>query len=299
MTTNLIKQLREATYASYVDCAKALQAYNGDYEAALDQLRSASIQKAEKKAERDTDEGLIVVKRSGNVVCAVEMSCETDFVALTSEFKSIVHHIADQILADDTLTTLETLLPVTFMAAPEYTVEMAVKQLAGKLGENVQIKRIARYASTAEFLIDGFVHAGVIDGYGPQEGRLSVLIELSADDLQAISNTTALNELAHDLCLHVASGKPTYVSVDHIPNDVLEARRAEIREQTRSLNKPEDIKAKIIEGRLSKYYQEECLINQAFIKDETITVERLLQQKSKALGTTISVLRFTRFSLDD
>ncbi len=294
--TAMIKQLREATYASVLDCSNALKAHGDDYEKALEQLRSTSLRKAEKKAERETREGLVVVAQHEDSVCMIEINCETDFVARVSDFKSLAHRLTDQVLGDSTLTDADRLLAASFMGDPAQTVELSIKELAGKLGENIQLRQVARYEAGENAVVEGYVHAGEIEGYDPMEGRLGVLVELAVENSV---DKGLLADLAHDLALHIASEEPKFVSVDDIPADEREAKIAELTEELVNEDKPENIKAKIIEGRLQKFYNQTCLLNQRFIKDDELSIDELLQQKSEELGSSIRVARFVRYQLGD
>lgn len=297
-TTTQIKQLREATFASFLDCAKALEAHHGDFDQALEQLRSTNLSKADQKANRETHEGLVIVKRAGNSVCAVQVSCETDFVALTQELKMFTHRLADQILHDPALNDVDSVLAADFIDAPGQTIAMTAKELAGKLGENIEIGHIARYESRHTSVIEGYIHAGAIEGYGPNEGRLGVLVELAVEDANAAVEATALQDLAHNLALQIASGHPTYLSPDDIPADVLDKQRMSPAAQLATENKSDATKTQILEDLLNKFYQEACLLNQAYIRDDNISVRDLLQQKGEEIGTPLHVVRFARLGLN-
>lgn len=294
--TMQIKQLREATYASFLDCAKALEEHNGVFDDALEHLRTLNLKAAEKKAERHAVEGLIVVKQQGGSACMVELNCETDFVAFTAEFKTLIHHIADRVLADVSCTDAASLLAAPSIDAPDHSMALSIKVLSGKLGENIKLGRVARYEAKPHSLVTGYIHAGAIDGYGPMEGRYGVLLELATDDLAAV-DAAGLNGLAHNLTLQIASGSPVYVAERDVPAAVLAEKRAEFAAEIAATEKPDAIKARIVEGRLNKYLQEACLLHQAYIKDDALTVEAMIRQQGRALGTEVRVARFERFEL--
>jgi elongation factor Ts len=296
-TTMQIKQLRAATYASFLDCVKALEAHKGDFDQALAQLRAASLSKGDEKANRETHEGLVVVKRADNRVCAVEINCETDFVALTHEFKMYAHRIAEQILDDAALGNVESVLEADFIDSPGQAISLAMKELAGKLGENITIGRAAHYEAQGAGIVEGYIHAGATEGYGPAEGRLGVLVELGVEDASAVVDAVSLQSLAHDLALQIASGNPAYLSKKDIPADELDRQRIKLAGQLAAESKLDDAQAQILEGALSKFYQDVCLLSQAYIKDESISIEDLLRQKSEEIGTPVAVVRFDRFAL--
>ncbi len=301
-TTTLIKQLREATFASYLDCRAALEAHAGDFDKALEQLRAASLDKAEKKSERVTPEGLVIVQRAGDAVCAVQLDCETDFVALTPEFKRFAHRVADRVLADARLTDPERVLAADFDDTPGQAtapqgITLALKALAAKMGENITLSRAARFQAGPAGVVEGYLHVGALEGYGPQEGRLGVLVELALEDAAAVRDRAAVQALAHDLALHIASSGPRYVSPETIPPAEMDEQRAQLNAQLAIENKPEAIKARILEGRLAKFYETTCLLNQTYLKDETLRVAEVLRQQSAAMGTPVTVARFARFEL--
>jgi elongation factor Ts len=297
ITTAMIKELREATGAGPLDCKKALQDYDGNIEKASEYLRGKGLARAAKKASRETNDGLVIVKSSGNNTCVVEVNCETDFVARTDEFKILAHRVADQLLADASLTDADKLLATDFIDTPGKTIADVIQELISKLGENITIRRLARYTSNEPNIVEGYVHAGAIEGYyGPMEGRIGVLVELGVSDTISADND-ALSHMAHDLALQIAAINSIYLSPDDIPDEVMQEKRESLMAQLASANKPDAIKAKIIEGRLNKFYQEVCLLNQAFIKDDSISIETLLQQKSKEIGTLVTINRFIRLEV--
>lgn len=290
MSTELIKQLREATLASYIDCAKVLKAHHGDYEQALLELRAIGFKKAEKKSDRATEEGLVVIKQADKSVCAVMMKCETDFAAFTDGYKSLVHGIAELALANPTLANVGSMLAANLNGE---TVQEAIKGLSGKLGENIVLEDVVCYTSQANSLMEGYAHAGAIEGYGSMEGRLGVLLELNIGTMPH----EAAQELAHHLALHIASVSPVYISQADVPQAVLDEQRREFAAMQDIANKPADIQEKILEGRLNKFYVKTCLLNQEYM-DEKITIEQLLRRVSKQWETSVSIIRFTRLDIE-
>jgi elongation factor Ts len=294
-TAMLIKQLREATYASYLDCARTLEAHAGDFDKALEQLRAVGLDKAEKKAERETLEGLVVVERAGDRVAAIALACETDFVARTQEFKGLAHRLAEAVLADPVPTNVDRLLAAALPGAPDQTVALAVKELAGKLGENIVIDQVARFEAGPMSVVEGYIHVGALEGYGPGEGRVGVLVELEVEGERAAQ--TLAHDLAHNVALHIASAGPRYLSRETIPDSELAAQRTELEAQAAAENKPEAIRAKILEGRLAKFYRETCLLSQPYLKDDSLDVAGWLRQAANEIGAPVRVVRFARFEL--
>jgi elongation factor Ts len=204
MTTATVKQLRAITGAGPLDCKNALAAYNGDLEQAAAYLREKGLAKAALKAGRETRAGLVVVRSTTDQACVLEVNCETDFVASTNDFKTLVHGLAEQILTDASLTNVEAVL-----AAPQASGKTnadAIQELIGRLGENITVGRLARFSGG---IIESYIHSGELNGfYGPLEGRIGVLVQLSASHPV---DREALLALAHDLALHIVSARPLYL----------------------------------------------------------------------------------------
>ena len=295
-TTVLIKELRQATGAGFLDCKQALAAHHGDVEQAAAFLRKKNLKKAIKKTERPTSEGLVVVKTNTDSVCAVVLNCETDFVALTPDFKVFAHNLADLVLSDAALTTTEDLDTAVFPSNPHQHIHAAINGLIGKLGENIKLGQVVRYTVTPTTVIHSFVHAGAISGYGQDEGRLAVLVELSVADKTTVSEH-AIQTIAHDLALHIGSAAPKYISIADIPLEVLVEKQEQLKAQVVSKNKSAVIKEKIIAGRLSKFYRENCLLLQPFSKRDTVSVADWLAAESRGLGTAVSITRFARLAI--
>ena len=297
ITTATIKQLWQATGAGLLECKKALEANNGDFEKAASFLREKGLSQAAGKIGRETKAGLVIVQVSGDTACAVQVECETDFVARTDEFKTLAHRIADQVLTDASLTDAAKWLAANFIDAPGRSNAAQVQELIGRLGENILVSRVARYAGDGVGMVEAYLHTGDIEAnYGPTEGRIGVLIELGVCNATAAANAT-LKDLAHDLALHIASAAPRYRSPDDIPSDVMQKERESWMAQLAGANKPDLVKAKIVEGQLGKFYHQACLLKQVFVKDDTLSIETLLQQKSKEMGTLVTIKRFARLEV--
>lgn len=295
-TTVLIKDLRQETGASFLDCKQALLTHGGDYEQAVSFLRQKNLNKAAKKAQRQTADGLIIVKANADAVALIELDCETDFVALTPDFKALAHLLADMVLADDGLVDVERLATAVHPAHPNQTIQETIQAFIGKLGENIKLAAVGRYAAAGNSLVHGYVHAGAINGYGANEGRLGVLVAVEIGDETAVAPEIG-NAIAHDLALHIASAAPKYVTTADIPTDVLAKQRERLWRQVADEDKPDSIKEKIVAGRLNKFYKQNCLMVQPFIKDDGLTVTEWLAEQSMVVGTAVFVARFARVEI--
>lgn len=226
----------------------------------------------------------------------VELDCETDFVALTPDFKALAHLLADMVLADAELTSVERLETALHPTTPQQTIQETIQTLIGKLGENMKLTAVNRYAAASNSLVHGYVHAGAINGYGPNEGRLGVLIEVEMGAETAVV-TPMIQAIAHDLTLHIASAAPKYVAITDIPAAVLTKQREKLLTQVEDIDKPDSIKEKIIAGRLNKFHTQNCLLAQPFLKDDSLTVGEWLAEQSAVVGTAVTVTQFTRAAI--
>jgi elongation factor Ts len=258
----LVKEMRERTGLGMMECKKALTESGGDIEAAIDLMRKAGAARADKKAGRTAADGAIILSTSadGRTVALTEVNSETDFVAKDAGFLAFAQAVGQRVL-DDAPADVEQLSALALDGA---TVEETRQQLVAKIGENIRVRRFVRRQTSA----------GVIGSY-LHGARIGVLVELEGGDLA----------LARDIAMHVAASRPLCVSADQIPADVL-AREKEIYDaQAAESGKPEDIRAKMVEGRIRKYAAEVTLLGQPFVKDPETTVEQLLKKAgAKVLG---------------
>jgi elongation factor Ts len=285
----MIKELRQVTEAGVLDCKKALEATDGDFDKAAEYLREKGLDAAAKKASRKTNDGLVQVlvdetARQGTIV---EVNCETDFVARTDEFQALVAAIARQVADETDVSEVAVLLNRPFIEDPSVTVGEYLTQLIATLGENMVLRRFARVERDGNGLIEGYVHLG---------SRIGVLVYMSAASGD-VASSAAFNELVHDLALQVAAAAPQYISPDDVPESLVEAEKAKYLAQATEDNKPDHIQERIVAGRLDKWYQEYCLLSQPFIKDESLSISDLITHKSKELETPLAVQQFVRYEL--
>ncbi len=278
-----VKKLREMTGAGMLDCKKALEEAGGDIEKAKEILRVKGLAKAEKKASRETKEGIIAVavsddRKKGAVI---ELNCETDFVARNEEFKKLAEDILDHILSVDENADKEgegtDILSQKFVKDNSKTVEELIKEAIAKIGENIRLSRYCRY--DAQGLLHSYVHGG---------GRIGVLLEFKAPEV----NDQVLR-VVQDVAMQIAAMRPEFVSVDTVPQEVIEREKKILAEQAKQEGKPEHIIDKIVQGKLRKFYQEKVLLEQPFIKDDKKTVGKYIKES----GQGVEIVRFCRFEL--
>ena len=279
-----ISELRARTGAGMMDCKSALEEAGGDMDLAVELLRKKGIAKAEKRGGRSASQGLVVIAShlAGQDVTMLELNCETDFVARTDDFIALARELA---------ALAEREAPVgnhggavlDGLSFRGLTVAEVVKQVSGKTGEAMAIKRVARFQQSA----------GTVQSYLHHNGQVGVLIDVGGPEGER------LVALARDLALHIASADPVGVSDADIPAEHIERERRIAEEQVASEGKPENIRPKIVEGKIRKFLAERTLLSQPFVKDETKKVSDLVAEAAKALGGPVTVRRFARFKVGE
>lgn len=252
ITASMVKELRERTGAGMMECKKALVETNGDIDAAIEQLRKSGLAKADKKAGRVAAEGAVIAAGNDNNAVLVEINCETDFVAKDDNFLGFANRVAELALENGN-DDVQALNDATY--ADGETVEARRQQLVAKLGENIQVRRIAHMT----------IEGGVI-GHYIHGGRIGVLVGLIGGD----------EALARDIAMHVAALNPQYVDENAVPADVLEREKDILKAQAEDSGKPAEIIEKMITGRLRKHLAEITLVGQPFVKDGDVSVGKLL-----------------------
>ncbi len=274
-----VKKLRDMTGAGMMDCKEALAASAGDFDAAIDFLRKKGLSKAAKKTDRETKEGLVDAKVEGRAGALVQLSCETDFVARTEDFTGFAAALLRQAFADRAASA-EELLARPF-AGGGGSVQEVLTGMIAKLGENMQVARAA-YFEAPQGAVHAYIHPG---------NRVGVLLEVRGDD----ATVAALASTIHDVAMQVAAASPSFVRREEVDAATLEKEREIAREQLKESGKPAAVIEKIVDGKLAKYYEEACLLEQPFIKDDSKKVADVV--KEAAGGKPFEVVRFARFAL--
>ena len=286
ITAALVKELREKTGAGMMDCKKALTENAGDLETAVDWLRKKGLAAAAKKAGRVAAEGLIGLATEGTRGALVEVNSETDFVARNDKFQSFVGQVAA--LALEAGGDLEALKAAAYPGTGR-TVDEELTQLISVIGENLNLRRIAA-ASVREGVVASYVHNQAAPGLG----KIGVLVALESGGDQ-----DQLAALGKQLAMHVAASAPQAIDSGNVDPAALERERDVLAEQARASGKPEEIIAKMVEGRLRKYYEEVRLLEQTFVIDGETKVRKVLDNASTDLGTAVTVNAFYRFQLGE
>ena len=280
ITASQVNELRQKTGAGMMDCKKALTEAEGNYEKAIDILRKKGAAVAAKRAEKTANEGLVLIKISDDKKTGViaEINCETDFVAKSNDFINLADSVL-QIVFKQKPANKEDLL------ANNPTLNNQVNDVMGKVGEKIEISRFA-VEKVSEGVVVGYVHLG---------SKLGVLVKFEG----TTSGQDELAEIGKDIAMQVAAMKPICVYREEVPKVLIEKEIDIYKEIARKEGKPEQILEKIATGKINKFYQENCLVEQAFIKDNTKTVNDLLKEFNSKHGSNAKIVLFRRFHLGD
>jgi elongation factor Ts len=298
ITAQLVKELRERTGAGMMECKKALQEANGDLAEAEVVLRKRGIAAAAKKATRAARQGLIGSFESadGKLGVLVEVNCESDFVARNEDFQAMVGNIARQVAESGPYEEGEAgvaqLLSQPYIADSSVTLQQMLSDSIAKIGENQNITRLSRFEVGGESGEGGlgiYIHPGA---------QLGVMVQFRATKPETSANDD-FKELAKDLAMQIAAADPQFIRKEDVDPSVLEREKSIQRDRALAEGKPEKMVDRIVEGRMGKFYEEICLLEQPFVKENSLSIGQLIGQKAKALGDELEVVRFSRFKVGD
>jgi elongation factor Ts len=275
ITVATINDLRQRTNAGMMDCKKALIETNGDTDAAIKILREKGLAIQVKRADKESKEGIIkaIVAADGKTIALAEVNTETDFVAKTDNFKNFVAAVTQKVMekgeniGDSMKDELMTIISQT--------------------GENVKVRRTARYELSGTGKIESYIHMG---------GKVGVIVEVACGKAETASHATFV-ELVHDLALQIAAAAPRYLVPEEVPADVVEAEKDIYRNQLAEQKKPANIIENILKGKIQKFYSDICLIHQPFVKEPKLSITDIVNACAKATGDTVTIKRFVRFQL--
>ena len=272
VTAQMVKELREKTGAGMMDCKKALVESDGNLEAAIDFLREKGLSSAAKKADRIAAEGTTYIQVEGNKAVLLEMNAETDFVSKNESFQQLVQTVASHLLATEPASVEEALASTVEEGV---TVENLISNAVAKIGEKITLRRFVIETKTDADAFGPYLHMG---------GRIGVLtvLEGSTDE-----------QAAKDVAMHIAALNPTYISRDEVSADEVERERKILTEQALNEGKPENIVAKMVEGRLGKYFEEVCVLEQSFVKNSDQKVKVFVE------STGGKLVSFTRYAVGE
>ncbi len=275
ITATDVNKLRSMTGVSMMECKKALVKTDGDIDAAIKILRELGVAVAAKRAEKVANQGIIAAKTStdGSKIVLVEVNCETDFVARNSDFAAFVNTVADKALA------------IEGDVAEEMKDELASQISA--IGENLKIRRSAKFALQSIGRLASYIHMG---------GKVGVLVEVSCTKAETVANED-FAEVVRDITLQVAASSPRWLDRTEVPADIIASEREIYANQMKDQNKPANILEKILDGKVSKFFSEVCLVDQVFVKETSLSITNLLDQVGKKVGDKLTIRRFIRFQL--
>ena len=281
ITTSLVKELREKTGVGMMDCKNALVENNGDIESSVDWLRTKGIAKAAKKEGRIASEGLIYIFKNESNASIIEVNSETDFVARNEDFQNIVERLGKIAI---TSNNLEDLLSKE-VSEESVLVKDYITEMISSIGENINLRRMENIENK-NGIISSYIHNQVIDNMG----KIGVLVSLESDEEES-----KLEDLGKQIAMHIAATNPISINVEDIPKEILERERAILEEEARSSGKPEEIVAKMTEGRINKFYQESVLLEQTFVVDGESKIKDIL----KTLDKPVIISDFIRMELGE
>lgn len=284
-TAKDVQALRETTGCGMMDCKKALTEADGNMDKAVELLREKGLAASQKKAGRIAAEGVVlaVIDDKTGVGAVVEVNAETDFVGKNDKFMGFVQAVAQTVI-DKNPADVETLLGMA-ISGKTTTVEEELRELILVIGENMKVRRFTRYEGN----VAGYVHGG---------GRIGVLVSFGLGDAAAAAKDE-YKEMAKDIAMQIAALPPAYLDQAAVPAEVVTKEKeillVQMENDEKLRNKPAQVKEKMIEGKIGKYYKENCLVEMAFIKDGNLSVGQFVTDVAKKLGTTVAIKEFVRF----
>ncbi len=277
-TAKDVKTLRERTGCGMMDCKKALSQTDGDMEKAIDVLREQGLAKVAKKASRIAAEGVAYAYTNDDCSAgvALEVNAETDFVAKNADFQNFVKTVAETVMAENPADVEELLTKKA--VGTEMTVAELLQEKIQTIGENIIIRRFQRY----EGVVSTYIHAG---------GKIAIMVKFDTD----VADKDEFKVYAKDMAMQIAAAAPAYLNRDQVPAEVIEHEKKIMTEQVINEGKPEAIAQKIVMGKIGKYYDENCLLDQAFVKEDKVKVKDHTAKVAKELGGKIEIIDFVRF----
>lgn len=286
ISATMVKELREKTNAGMLDCKKALEETQGDFEAAVEWLRKKGLASAAKKAGRIAAEGLVfaTTMSGGKLGVVVEVNSETDFVARNEQFKTFVKEVADSVAQAKSSTDLA---DVPFKGSSK-KISDVLKEVVATIGENIVVRRAERYEVQGDGLINSYIHG---------DGKIGVLIEVAAP--ASATQNPDLKTFAQDVCLHIAAMSPMALSGDQMSPEVVAKEKEILRAKNLEQGKKPEMVDKIVEGQIRKFMAENCLLDQAFVKNPDLKVSDYMKETAKKVGGDVNIRRFSRFGLGE
>lgn len=288
VSMDLVKALREKTQVGMMDCKKALEESNGDMEKAIEILRKKGTAVAAKRSENVTSNGRVesFISSDNKTGAIVEIACETDFSAKTVDMEFFAKHTAE-VAAISAVNDAQAVLTQKSLKNPKLVIKDHLDELIAKIAESIKVSKVILYKAEKFGFVNSYIHPG---------STVGVMIELDAEK-DASANTEELKTITKDLCMQIAVNKPLSVAPENLDAAVIAKEREIASEQLKNSGKPANVIEKIVEGKIKKFYEDVCLLNQMFIKNDKMTVQQYLDEASKKLNNKLSVKQFIRIGI--
>lgn len=287
ISKDLVQKLREMTNVGMMDCKKALIEANGDLDEARQLLRKKGLAVATKRADNATENGIVSGLANNNSAAIAELSCETDFAARTPAMQKFLQEVVECATMHE-IDGVEQLLECQF-APTGLKIQAMLDELIAKISESIKLSRVRTFKGNANSLVSVYVHP---------DYSVSTMVELEADQALTDQARTTLGQLAKDICMQIAVTNPAAVRPEELPAKMIEQEKEAALAQLAASGKPAAMLDKILQGKLQKFYEDACLLNQKFIKDDKVTVMQKLDDAAKALGLKCTVKQIARFGVN-
>ena len=278
----MVMKLRKMSGQGMMDCKKALQEADGDIEKAMDILRKKGLTTLAKRAQRETSEGIVILTEGDNWASLATLCCETDFVAKSDDFMAAVDYIKNYVEKCESDSGPDAILQAEIDGKKGSEI---VAETVSKTGEKMVIGDYQRFFVSKTGLIGTYIHFN---------GKVGTMVQIETSD-DSISASDELKQTANDIAMHITATKPLALNKEQIDSETIEREKSIFTEQVK--NKPENIIDKIVEGKMKKFYAENCLLEQPFVKDDSKTVEQILNESAKQAGGQAKITRFVRFEV--
>ena len=280
-----IKELREKSGAGMMDCKKALDESDGDVEKAIDWLRKKGINTAQKKSSRSASDGLVTSSIKKDCGVLIEVNAETDFVARNENFQNFCNELSLTCI-DNKIKNLESLLNSNYGSSNQ-TVQESLTNIISKLGENIIIRKLSYFGEDGNYL-QKYVHNSINEN----SGKIGVLMSYSSNNKSKESD-----EFSKNICMHIAASDPKSLDIKSLDEQLIEKERQIYKEQLKSTSKPENIIEKIIDGKIKKFYEDVCLMEQYFVMDNKIQIKNCIENFNKEFNDDFKIVKFEIFKL--
>tara|TARA_B100000989_G_C19528984_1_gene468559 strand:- start:1383 stop:2261 length:879 start_codon:yes stop_codon:yes gene_type:complete len=288
ITSEKIRTLREKTGAGMMDCKNALLEVKGDLESAVDWLRKKGVNTAAKKSVREATDGLITISENDTQMSILEVNSETDFVARNNNFQQFCLNLSKTILSNQFGSVNDILDSIFYQSDKKVSEELT--NLISKLGENIRIKRFDILSKSSNEFLSSYIHNAV----NPNSGKIGVILKAKSSE-----NVPDLDVFLKNISMHIAATEPKSISPDDLKEEIVNREKSIYIEQLEKSDKPKDIQEKILNGKVKKFYQEVCLLNQSFVMDNQLSIQQYINDQMKKYGCVINIQSFLFYRVGD